>query len=63
MERSPTVGNIGATLRAATTFVTEEPLHAEIVALLMLLELAEEEQAKISRNPSHWTSPREPKKS
>ena len=63
MQRSPTVGNIGATLRGVTKFVTEEPLPAEIVALLILLEFAEEQQAITSSSLPHWTSRREPKKS
>ena len=63
MQRSPTVGNIGETLRDVTKFVTKEPLPAEFVSLLILMELVEERQAITSHSLPHWTSRREPKKS
>ena len=62
MQTNPTVGTLGATLRDVTTSITQEPLPAGMAALLILLELAEEEQAKSSHNLPHWTSACEPKK-
>jgi hypothetical protein len=63
MQKEQTVSRLGATLRDVTRCAAEEPLPAEMVALLMLLEQVEEERAKQSHNLSHWTSRREPKKS
>ena len=63
MQANPTVGTLGATLRDVTTSIAQEPLPAGMVALLILLELAEEEQANSSHNLPHWTSGREPKQS
>jgi hypothetical protein len=53
---------VGATLRDATKFVTEEPLPTVLWMLLLELEQAEVARAKESHNLAHWTSDREPKK-
>ena len=53
---------VGATLREATKFVTEEPLPTVLWMLLLELEQAEVARAKESHNLAHWTSDREPKK-
>jgi hypothetical protein len=56
------LGCVGATLRDATKFVTEEPLPTVLWMLLLELEQAEGARAKESHNLAHWTSDREPKK-
>jgi len=43
--------------------VVAEPLPAAIVALLLMLDEAEAEQARRSHNLPHWTSNRESEKS
>ena len=53
---------VGATLRDATKFVTEEPLPAVLWVLLLELEQAEVARGKESHNLPHWTSDREPMK-
>jgi hypothetical protein len=53
---------VGATLREATKFVTEEPLPTVLWVLLLELEQAEIAGGKVSHNLPHWTSDREAKK-
>ena len=61
--RKQTLSCVGATLRDATKFVTEEPLPTQVWVLLLELEQAEVARAKESHNLPHWTSDREPAKS
>jgi hypothetical protein len=56
------LGHIGATLRDATRFITEEALPDAMNAMLVLLELAEADAADKRASPLHWTSDREPEK-
>jgi hypothetical protein len=62
MPINPTVGELGTKLRAVTKSVTQEPLPAAMVGLLIQLELLDEKQAEPSDGHPHRTSTREPKK-
>jgi hypothetical protein len=53
MRINPIVGLLGATFCDVTKPVTEEPLPREMVALLMLLERAGDEQVQRSNGPPH----------
>jgi hypothetical protein len=63
MPINPPADSLGAILRAVTEPVTKEPLPADWAALLVLLQIAQEDTSKRSHRLPHWTSAREPKKS
>jgi hypothetical protein len=54
--------SVGAILRDASKFITEEQLPTDLWALLLELEHVEVARAKESHNLWHWTSDHEPKK-
>jgi hypothetical protein len=62
MQTDQIVSRLGAMLRDVAKCSTDDPLPVEMAALLMMLEQAEEKQAKQSHNLPHWTSGREPQK-
>jgi hypothetical protein len=54
--------SVGAILRDASKFITEEQLPTDLWALLLELEHVEVARAKEPHNLRHWTSDRKPKK-
>jgi hypothetical protein len=61
--RQQAVRCVGAALRDASKFITEEPLPSKMCALLFELERVEDAYAKETHSLPHWTSDRDPKKS